>query len=472
MNFTAFLEQRVQQADSLLCVGLDPRVATVGELRTVCHRIISETNDFAAAFKPNIAFFEAFGADGLSVLHDLIKQIPAQIPVILDAKRGDIADTAQSYATAAFDYLGAHALTVNPYLGGDALQPLLARPDKGVFVLCRTSNPGAGELQELSVAHARGVQPLYQVVAQHAQDWSSHGNVGLVVGATDPSALATVRSLTPELWLLAPGVGAQGGELAATVTAGLRADGQGLLINASRQIARAPSPRQAAQMLRDQINEIRRQPRPAQPSIRSTQPISPPSTAELASALVASGCVRFGAFTLKSGVISPIYIDLRRLVSQPAVLRLVARAYVALLQRLLFDRLAGIPYAALPIATAIALEMERPLIYPRREAKEYGTRATIEGDYGAGERVVVIDDLATTGETKIEALQKLTDVGLLAQDIVVLIDRQQGAGEMLAAAGYRLHAVVTLGALLEEWLRLATITPAQYAEVKALIQTP
>jgi uridine monophosphate synthetase len=150
-------------------------------------------------------------------------------------------------------------------------------------------------------------------------------------------------------------------------------------------------------------------------------------------------------------------------------LRRVAKVYAEVLRGLQFDRLAGIPYAALPIATAIALEMDRPLIYPRREAKDYGTQVPIEGDFVAGETVVVIDDLATTGGSKVEAIQKLEAAGLQVRDIVVLIDRGQGAGAMLAEAGYRLHAVVSLPELLEEWLRAGSITRAQYDEVKSFL---
>jgi uridine monophosphate synthetase len=190
---------------------------------------------------------------------------------------------------------------------------------------------------------------------------------------------------------------------------------------------------------------------------------------QLVQDLVDSQCVRFGQFKLKSGRMSPIYLDLRRLVSHPPILRRVAQAYAEKLKGLQFDRLAGIPYAALPIATTIALEINRPLIYPRREAKDYGTQALIEGDYQRGETIAVIDDLATTGGSKIEAIQKLEAAGLKVRDIVVLIDRGQGAGAMLAEAGYQLHSVVNLPDLLPQWLRLGAITSAQFEEVQAFL---
>jgi uridine monophosphate synthetase len=286
----------------------------------------------------------------------------------------------------------------------------------------------------------------------------------LVVGATDPQALARARSAAPDLWFLVPGVGAQGGDLQASLEAGLRPDGLGLLINISRQIAKASDPRAEAQKIRDDINAVRG----ATSVSHSRQHVS--RITRLAQDLVDSQCVRFGQFKLKSGIVSPIYLDLRRLITHPQILWRVAQAYAVTLKDLKFDRLAGIPYAALPIATAISLGIDRPLIYPRREAKDYGTKAVIEGDYQAGETIVVIDDLATTGGSKIEAIQKLEEAGLKVRDIVVLIDRGQGAGPMLAEAGYQLHSVVNLIDLLPEWLRSGAISQKQFEEVKAFLQ--
>jgi uridine monophosphate synthetase len=471
MDFFELLTKRARQVGSLLCVGLDPRTSSSDALRSECFRLIDATAGVAAAFKPNSAFFEAHGPDGFAALRDVIAYVPEGIPVILDAKRGDIADTSASYATAAFDALGAHAITVNPYLGGDAVQPFLARAERGVFVLCKNSNPGAGEFQALSVGD--GQTPLYEIVARQAAQWSHHDNVGLVVGSTDPAAIARVRAAAPNLWLLAPGVGAQGGDLAAALAAGLRPDGLGMLIAVSRSLAQAADPRREAARLRDEINHLRQMAGDGWQLAVGDQPPAthhPPPTTRLARDLVASNCVRFGQFTLKSGVVSPIYIDLRRLVAHPQILRRVAKAYAARLGALPFDRLAGIPYAALPIATAIALEMDRPLVYPRREVKEYGTRATIEGDYQAGEQIVVVDDLTTDGGSKLETIAKLEEAGLVVKDIVVLIDRMQGAGPRLAQAGYQLHAVTTLPELLDEWLRQDVISQAQFAEVTAFLQ--
>lgn len=171
----------------------------------------------------------------------------------------------------------------------------------------------------------------------------------------------------------------------------------------------------------------------------------------LADELLSAGCIKFGDFTLKSGLESPIYIDLRQIITYPKLLADVAQAYLPLLSTLQFSRIVGLPYAAIPIATAISLAGNYPMIYPRKEVKTYGTKAEIEGEYHAGETVVVIDDLATTGGSKFEAIEKLTGAGLIVKDVVVLIDRQSGAKESLEAAGFKLHAVLTISQLLDYW---------------------
>ncbi len=171
----------------------------------------------------------------------------------------------------------------------------------------------------------------------------------------------------------------------------------------------------------------------------------------LADGLLDAGCIKFGEFTLKSGLKSPIYIDLRYIISFPKLLETIGAAYLPLLKELNFKRIAGLPYAAIPIATAVSLQGNYPMIYPRKEVKTYGTKAEIEGEYHAGETVVVIDDLATTGGSKFEAIEKLTGAGLVVKDVVVLVDRQSGAKESLEQAGYAMHAVLTISALLEYW---------------------
>jgi uridine monophosphate synthetase len=390
--------------------------------------------------------------------------------VLLDAKRGDIGSTAEAYAKAAFEVWGADAIIVNPYLGHDAVQPFIAYADRGVFLLCHTSNPGATDLQTLDC----GGRPLYQVVAEKAVQWGE--NVGLVIGATYPQALWAVREMASQMWILLPGVGAQGGDLEAALAVGLDEQGSGIIVSASRSIIYAEDPRAAAQELRDRINAAKSIPNSQFPIPKST---SLSSTHHLGLALADIGCVRFGDFTLRSGQRSPIYIDLRLLVSYPTVLRQVAQAYARLLRGdwgldighwdLKFDRLAAIPYAALPIGTAVSLELGCPLIYPRKEVKGYGTRQAVEGEFQEGERVVVLDDLITTGASKLEAIAPLEELGLRVEDVVVLIDREQGGREYLEERGYRLHAVFALGEMLDVLAQHGRISTAQRDEVKAFL---
>lgn len=179
----------------------------------------------------------------------------------------------------------------------------------------------------------------------------------------------------------------------------------------------------------------------------------------LADSLLEANCIKFGEYTLKSGLISPIYIDLRLIITYPKLLEQVGAAYLPLLEKLKFDRLAALPYAALPIGTAISLAGGYPMIYPRKEVKAYGTKAQIEGEYHAGETIVVIDDLATTGGSKFEAIEKLTAAGLVVKDVVVLVDRQSGAKESLAEAGYAMHALLTISEMLDHWEKTGKVAP-------------
>ncbi|HQR22088.1 MAG TPA: orotidine-5'-phosphate decarboxylase [Burkholderiaceae bacterium] len=270
-TFRERLAARWHAADSLLCVGLDPDPARFPlHLRTgddaifeFCREIIDATADLVCAFKPQIAYFAAARAE--SQLERLIAHVHRahpQVPVILDFKRGDIGATAELYAREAFDRYQADAVTLSPYMGPDSIEPFLARADRGAFLLCRTSNRGGDDLQMLDT----GGMPLYQRVAQLAAGpWNSSGQLGLVLGATYPAELAAVRRLVGDLPLLVPGIGAQGGDVEASVKAGRTADGTGMVINSSRAILYAGNgtdfaerARAAARATRDEINQHRR----------------------------------------------------------------------------------------------------------------------------------------------------------------------------------------------------------------------
>jgi len=264
MDFIEKLAAAARKHRSLLCVGLDPDPALMPERLGVFEfnkAIIDATADLVCAYKPNIAFYEALGTDGLGALQQTRDYIAGDIPVIIDAKRGDIGNTAKAYAKSLFENFGFDAATVSPYLGLDSLEPFIQYRDRGVFIICRTSNPGAADFQSLSCEVDGRRLPLYQVVAEKVDRWNTRGNLGLVVGATYPEELQAIRRSYPGMPLLIPGVGAQGGELSKVVSWGVDARRERTIINASRQVLYASkgkdfaaAARKAAEALRDQIN--------------------------------------------------------------------------------------------------------------------------------------------------------------------------------------------------------------------------
>ena len=269
MMFAERLEQARMAADSLVCVGLDPDLEKIPAdvradpqpLLAFNRRIVDATAGIAAAYKPQIAFYSALGREAeLAASIRYIRERAPMALVILDAKRNDIGNTAEAYAREAFERYGADAVTVNPYMGEDSVRPFLARPDRGAVLLCRTSNPGARDFQDLLIDG----EPLYKrVAARAAAHWNEHRNLMLVVGATCPAEMAGLRRAHPALWFLVPGIGAQGGDLESILAAGLDAQGTGLLISSSRAIIYAgggvtAAIRGEAAALRDAINRRRR----------------------------------------------------------------------------------------------------------------------------------------------------------------------------------------------------------------------
>ena len=269
--FTQQLERAWRENDSLVCVGLDPKIerfpprirAEASPIFQFNRAVIDATADLVCAYKPQFAHYAAYEAeDQLERTIEYIHRVHPGVPVILDAKRGDIGHTAERYAIEAFERYGADAVTVNPYLGGDSLEPFLRHTERGVLVLCRTSNPGAGDLQDLRVEG----RPLYQVVAElAARRWNVHGNCLLVIGATYPRELAEVRALVGDMPLLVPGVGAQRGDVEQVVASGCTRAGTGLIVSSSRAILYASAgedfaqaARAATASLRDKINASRR----------------------------------------------------------------------------------------------------------------------------------------------------------------------------------------------------------------------
>lgn len=467
-GFVAKLTAAIERNQSLLCVGLDPdprkfpghfpAEITTAALTTWGKNIIEQTADLVCCYKPNTAFYEQYGPVGIEALRQTIAAVPDDIPVMLDAKRGDIGSTAAAYARAAFEVMQdrVDAVTLGPYVGADSVVPFLSYPGKAAFVLCFTSNPSASQVQEFGAPGER----LFEFIARHAQQWGNESQIGFVVGATRPNALARVRQLAPNRWILAPGIGAQGGDLQEALAAGLNASGSGLIVPVSRGVIYAADPRATAKKLRDDINAARQ-------SLPSTPPpAAPTADTDLILHLHHAGCVQFGDFTLASGKQSPIYIDLRRLSSSAALLHRAARAYSDMLRPLSFDHVAAVPYAAMTIGTAVALQTNSSLIYPRKEAKTYGTGKNVEGVFSAGDTALVIEDLVTSGGSVLKAIEQLEAANLKVTDVAVLIDREQGGPKNLADAGYRLHAALKITHIIDVLLAEKRISAEQAAAVR------
>jgi uridine monophosphate synthetase len=501
-SFFEALEARCKAVDSLLCVGLDPHKTELGDdpsadgAAEFCLRLIEATSPVAAAYKPNAAFFEVFGAAGATALSRVIAAIPDGIPVLLDAKRGDIGSTAAAYASAAFDEvkvstlteLGSTAchrhrrrqrrlkliahvglpqatgITVNPYMGGDSLEPFLKDGTKGAFVLCKTSNPGSNEVQTLKLASGESV---FEAVAKRAEsEWNANNNLGLVVGATDTDALKRARAAAPSLWILAPGVGFQGGDLATTIATSLRPDGMGILLPVSRGISRDADPAAAAVKLRDAINVAK-----AAAMAKPDAGLDPgtalaPYQAEFIEMAMGLGVLKFGSFTLKSGRVSPYFFNAGLFRTGSSLARLgqyYAKAIEA--SGIPFDVLFGPAYKGIPLVSGVAIAMaglgrDIEFAYNRKEAKDHGEGGLLVGADVADKQCLLIDDVISAGTAVREAVGILKGASALLAGVVISVDRQEktgaaGAGDMSATQqvqkdlGVPVVSIVTLTHLLE-----------------------
>ena len=487
MDFFTLLEKAVEKKNSLLCIGIDPQDLTPEEssegkiynhLVRFGERLVTETAQYAVCFKPNIAFYEAHGPQGLKALKKTIEMVPDDVPVIIDSKRSDIGNTAKAYARSLFGYYQAHATTLNPFLGRESVLPFLEWQGRGLFILCRTSNPGSVSFQEIKVREKEGGKftPFYLLVAKDVSSWGK--NIGLVVAGNLPEVVKEIRTILPDIWILAPGVGAQGGTVKEALEAGMRKDGSGILLNVSRAVSRADSPGKAAEAIRDDIVRVRKGkdisvPETAVPEkFRSTELHKKAPSEEklsLVRDLIRAGCFELGRFKLKSGQLSPFYIDLRMIISSPALLSLAASAYSRLLQEINYERIAGIPYAGIPLATAVSMRLDRPMIFPRLEMKEHGTGRRIEGAYSRGESVVLLDDLITTGKSKIEAIEVLRGEGLVVQHLVVLVERGRSGREELSNAGVQLHSYLNISEFLDICFDLGMIDEIALGKIMLFI---
>ncbi len=474
MDFLKRLDELSKQKNSCLCVGLDPFFeksaikargldACIQEARESNIKIIEATAPHTVCYKPNIAFYEALGEAGMELLRATIAAVPEDSLLLIDAKRGDIGSTARAYAQAVFGSLGADAVTLNPYLGKESIEPFMEWKDKGLFLLCRTSNPGSAEFQDLPSPD----EPLYIKVARSIVSWSE--NLGIVVAGNDIEALGKVRAVAPQAWFLSPGIGAQGGNARDALLAGARADGKGVLVVAARSISGAKDPGLAAEALKDEINRASAEAEKVSPRVSGWE--APGNDGgnlkdAFVAALIDTSCFRLGDFTLKSGAKSPFYIDLRRLISNPEALALAGQAYASLAKKCRFQRIAGIPAAALPLATSAALALQQPMIWPRMPVKDHGTGNRVEGEYVKGERVLLLDDLITTGLSKKEAVDILRGEGLVVEDLVVLVERGRNGRADMEKSGIRLHAFLQVEEIIATLYRLGRIGEAERLRVE------
>eukprot|EP00934_Nitzschia_sp_Nitz4_P004263 Nitzschia sp. Nitz4//scaffold1_size375055//149571//151561//NITZ4_000260-RA/size375055-augustus-gene-0.672-mRNA-1//1//CDS//3329540997//4253//frame0 len=454
-SFFDKLEARVAEINSLLCVGLDPHSGEIckGEESsswtdeqkcdaafTFCKNLIDATLPYAACFKPNAAFFEALGVEqGNATLRRVLKEIPSNVPVLLDVKRGDIGSTASAYAQACYDHLNADAVTLSPLMGWDSVSPFVTGKyaEKGAFLLCKTSNPGSNDLLALDLASNEAV---FERIAKLAGEWSAaHGaSLGLVVGATDAVALAKARKAGgSKVWILAPGVGAQGGDLAEAAKAGLNDQGTAMLIPVSRGISRAGDPAAAAKELCDKINEVRGalQQESAEPS----ESILPYQKEFLEFALK-EGVLKFGSFKLKSGRTSPYFFNAGLFATGGALFRL-GKSYASAIAaspelveagKAQFDVVFGPAYKGISLGAVVCAALytdygiDVGFAYNRKEAKDHGEGGMLVGASMAdGKRVLVIDDVITAGTAIRESHDMLKAIGANMIGVAIALDRAE-----------------------------------------------
>lgn len=467
VTFAEKLDAAIQRRASLLCLGLDPNpeMLPLGQtLRGWLKSVVAQTQALVCVYKPTLGFYLALGAEGLELLIEVLGTIPADIPVILDAKHGDL-NTAFQLSKTFFEDWRVDAVTVNPYVGQEGVAPFLLYPERGVFVLTHTSNPSAAVIQ----SHPTAENPLYLEIVNAVQQWGSPDQLGLEVGTTNPEILAKVRAIAPERTLLARSIWSESTDLKSILAAGLNRTGAGLLLPVPQDWLSQPDLAQRVQALRQEVNDLCEQLSQGPTTCDLWQPAHLQTSLtphqELIVQLYDIGCLMFGSYVQASGAIFPYYIDLRRIISKPQLFHQVLEAYARLTRSLTFDRIAGIPYGSLPTATGLALKLNHPMIYPRKEVKAHGTRRLVEGQYEPGETALVIDDVLITGKSVLEGIQKLESSGLRVTDIVVLIDHEGGVRDKMRAHGYRAHAVFTLSDISKTLYETQRITEVQYGAI-------
>lgn len=477
MNFTHKLNQAIATSNSLLIVGLDPNPEMMPEkylreeenllenLEAWLLWVIESTQDLVCAYKPTLGFYDALGIAGLELLAKILAAIPTHIPVILDAKHSDL-NTSSVFARTIFEQWQVDAVTLTPFAGQDHAAPFLVYSDKAVFILAHTSNPQAEVLQRFPNLE----QPFYLEVVKQAQSWATPEQLYLEVGTTNREILTKIRAIAPERTILLRSLWSKQNNLESLINTGLNSMGAGLLIPIPQDFL-------AQTDLSDKVNDLRQKInlfRDAKQNQAACCEIWTPDVCLLTShpyqslilELFDIGCLLFGEYVQASGATFSYYIDLRKIISNPHIFNQVLDAYGDIVQQLEFDRIAGIPYGALPTATGLALNLQRPMIFPRKEVKAHGTRRLIEGNFHPGEKVVVIDDILISGNSVMEGAAKLQSAGLKVEDIVVFIDHEGGVKKRLANNGYQAYSVLSISEITETLYEAGRINQEQYHSFK------
>jgi len=493
LGFFVQLTEAIAGRQSLLMTGLDPNpemLQSWAQRRGMANRsflsqarhwikaVVEETSPHVCAIKASLGFYQALGPLGLELLLEVRDLVPRDLPLIIDAKHGDL-NSSTALAHYLFRDLAVDAVTLSPLAGQDIAAPFLLYGDKAVVITCRSSNPAAKLIQY----HPEESDPLFLKIVRECQLWGTPDQLLLEVGTSDPAVLAQVRAAAPERVLMLRSIWSEEERLDGLLQAGLNPSADGLLLPLPQNLLVEDDLADQAAALKAMINRRRERwlvQQPQQPSDRCAVWLPGQQNGELPlvnagvdpmESLIVDlfdiGCLLFGEYVQASGAIFNYYIDLRQIISDPNLFHRVLHGYCNLLEQLSFDRIAGIPYGSLPTATGLSLQLRKPLIYPRKEVKAHGARRLIEGDFNEGDTVVVVDDILISGGSVLEGIQKLESSGLVVRDVVVFIDhggeRDCQARERLAKAGYRSHAVLDIARITAVLTAAGRLSPDQAA---------
>ncbi|MFM8968205.1 MAG: bifunctional orotidine-5'-phosphate decarboxylase/orotate phosphoribosyltransferase [Vulcanococcus sp.] len=487
MGFFVQLTEAIAERQSLLMTGLDPNpemLQSWAQRRGMANRsflsqarhwikaVVEETSPHVCAIKASLGFYQALGPLGLELLLEVRDLVPRDLPLIIDAKHGDL-NSSTALAHYLFKDLGVDAVTLSPLAGQDIAAPFLLYADKAVVITCRSSNPAAKRIQY----HPSEGDPLFLQIVRECQLWGTPDQLLLEVGTSDPTVLGQVRQAAPERVLMLRSIWSEEERLDGLLEAGFNDAADGLLLPLPQNLLVEDDLGEQAAALKGLINQRRERWLNQHPRVEgnscalwvaepptATSP-APDAGRDLILDLFDIGCLLFGDYVQASGAVFNYYVDLRQIISDPNLFHRVLHSYGALLEGLDFDRIAGIPYGSLPTATGLSLALHKPLIYPRKEVKAHGARRLIEGDFNDGDRVVVVDDILITGGSVLEGISKLESSGLVVEDVVVFIDhggqRDRRARERLQAAGYRVHAVLDIETITRTLVAAGRLTADQ-----------